>query len=116
MLLKVFLIVLSSTLLISCARKDAPIQTQIEFIEKDIPIQERPRQVELQDVTFYVVTADNLDEFIEKFQNENGVLVFYAISVRGYESMALNIEELRRYILQSGSLITYYENSINGEI
>ena len=33
-----------------------------------------------------------------------------AISVRGYENLALNTEELRRFIKQQNQLIVYYES------
>ena len=64
------------------------------------------------DVEFFVVTAENYDEFESRFTDENGQLVFVAMSVRGYEAMSLNMAELRRYILQQKEVIIYYEKSL----
>ena len=64
------------------------------------------------DVYFYVVTEDTLDAFKERFVKEQGDFVFYAISVRDYETIALNMAELKRYIEQQQLIIIYYEKAV----
>ena len=64
------------------------------------------------DVHFYVVTEDTLDAFKERFVKEQGDFVFYAISVRDYETIALNMAELKRYIEQQQLIIIYYEKAV----
>ena len=64
------------------------------------------------DVHFYVVTEDTLDAFKERFVKEQGDFVFYAISVRDYETIALNMAELKRYIEQQQVIIIYYEKAV----
>ena len=64
------------------------------------------------DVHFYIVTEDTLDEFKERFVKEQGDFLFYAISVRDYETIALNMAELKRYIEQQQLIIIYYENAV----
>lgn len=73
----------------------------------------RPKPVTLNDISFKVVTAENFDQFKTEFEKENGVLVFYAMTVRDYESMAMNLAELRRYILQQKEVIVYYEKQVD---
>ena len=65
------------------------------------------------DVHFYIVTEDTLDEFKERFVKEQGDFLFYAISVRDYETIALNMAELKRYIEQQQLIIIYYEKAVN---
>lgn len=72
-----------------------------------------PKPVTLNDISFKVVTAENFEQFREEFEKENGALVFYAMTVRDYESMAMNLAELRRYILQQKQVIVYYEKQID---
>lgn len=72
----------------------------------------RPKPVTLNDISFKVVTAENFEKFKEEFEKENGALVFYAMTVRDYESMAMNLAELRRYILQQKQVIIYYEKQV----
>ena len=64
------------------------------------------------DIYFYVVTEDTLDAFKERFVKEQGDFVFYAISVRDYETIALNMAELKRYIEQQQVIIIYYEKAV----
>ena len=45
----------------------------------------------MNDVYFYVVTEDTLDEFKKRFAKDNGDLLFYALSVRDYETIAFNM-------------------------
>jgi hypothetical protein len=39
-------------------------------------------------------------------------LVGYVLSVRDYETLALNMAELKRYIQQQGEIIIYYEKAV----
>jgi len=63
-------------------------------------------------VKFYAVTPENMEEFLERFEEESGTTVFFAMSVPDYENMSMNVAELRRYINQQKALIVYYEESI----
>ncbi len=115
MALKNYLIVLSLILLSSGCSSWKPLTevvTETKIIERTIPTQERPKQVNLEDIQWYVVTEKNMDEFIKRFEDENGTLVFYAMSVRDYETLSLNMADLKRYILQQKEIIVYYEESV----
>ena len=61
---------------------------------------------------FYVVTRNNLEEFLEEFDKVNGQTVFVALSVPHYESLSLNLAEIRRYLKQQESVVVYYETQI----
>ena len=78
----------------------------------DIPLQSQPRPINMIDIKWYTVTTDNIDEFEKNFENDNGDLVFFAISVPHYQNLSLNLAEIRRYIEQQQSIIIYYENQI----
>lgn len=104
-------------LLISgCAMFRGPedrVVVQTKILERQIPLQANPKPVTLGEPTFYVVTEENFDEFIEKYKKENGdPWVFYAMSVRSYETLALNVAEIRRYLEQQKQIIIYYENAV----
>jgi len=89
--------------------------TETKYIKPNIPLQARPRPVEMQDVNFYVVTAENLEDFRKRFEAENGQFVFFAISVRDYERLALNLADIRRYIEQQKTIIVYYEKALTDQ-
>jgi len=105
--------VLSGCSILQKPETEVVIRTQI--VEKKIPLQTSPRPVSLNHPQMYVVTAENWETFIEQLKEDNGQeWVFYAISVRGYETLALNIAEIRRYMEQQNAIIVYYEQAITG--
>ena len=118
--LKKYLILWSLSLLLllssgcSLLPREKEIIVQTVEVEKQIPLQLQPKPLQFNDSYWHVVTEANFDEFIEKFKKEHGeAWVFYAVSVRSYESMALNLAELKRYIEQQKQIIIYYEKALS---
>ena len=113
--LKVSSLLLLCLLVSSCS--SWPKLTQIEIqtveVERNIPIQNRPRQLDMNDIYFYVVTEQNFEEFKKRFIKENGDLVGYVLSVRDYETLAINMAEIKRYIEQQKQIIIYYEKAVS---
>ena len=89
-----------------------PLEIRTIEVERKIPVQKRPRPITLNDIYFYVVTEDTFEEFKKRFEKENGDFLFYAISVRDYETLALNMAELKRFLQQQKQLIIYYEKAV----
>ena len=58
------------------------------------------------------VTEENYDEFKNRFEKENGDLVGYVLSVRDYETLALNMSDIKRFLQQQKELIVYYEKAV----
>ena len=111
---RIYLILLSLLplfLLSSCSLlpKEKEIIVQTVEVEKHIPLQLQPKPLQFNSIYWHVVTQENFDDFMEKFKKENGeAWVFYAISVRSYESMAFNMAELKRYVTNVLAIIEYY--------
>ena len=109
------LILLPLLLLSSGCSTWNPLKTiEIKTVEVDrvIPTQNRPRPMKMNDIYFYVVTEQNFEEFKKRFVKENGDLVGYVLSVRDYETLALNMAELKRYLIQQKEIIVYYEKAV----
>jgi len=113
---KVSSLLLLSLLLSSCASWNALKTVEIKTVEveRQIPTQNRPQQIQMNtNMKWWVVTEENFKEFKAAFQKENGdPLVAYVISVKDYETLALNMAEIKRYIEQQKSIIVYYEEAI----
>ena len=111
-------LMISSLLLVtltgcSWLKPEEVVVTRTVTVPVDIPLKPAPRPVRLTDVKWYTVTTDNIDEFEKNFENDNGDLVFFAISVPHYENLSLNLAEIRRYLEQQQAIIIYYENQIS---
>ena len=113
---KNFLLILSLLLLSSCSSKpEKEIVTVTEVIKPHIAVVERPKPLSMQKVNWYVVTKENFEEFSQKFEKAEGDLVFYAMSVRSYENLALNMADIKRFIEQQKEIIIYYEKAVTEE-
>ena len=112
--LKASSLLLLSLIVSSCASwpKLTQIEVQTVEVERNIPLQNRPRQLNLSNITWYVVTKENFEEFKKRYEKENGMFLFYVISVRDYETLSLNMAEIKRYIEQQKQIIIYYEKAI----
>ena len=99
----------------STFRPEPQIVTVTNTVKTTVPIVARPKGAQINDIKIYVVTAENYDEFVEKFTAKNGELAYIAISVKDYENLSLNFAELRRYIEQQQQIIVYYEEAVKPE-
>ena len=93
-------------------RSVLPVEVKTVEVERKIPIQNRPSPVRLNNIHFYVVTEQNFEKFKNKFIKENGDLVGYVLSVRDYETLALNMAEIKRNLQQQKEIIIYYEKAV----
>jgi len=66
----------------------------------------------MQDVTWFVITKNNYEESIVKVEKLlGGEFVVIALTPLGYESMAYNLQEIRRFIRQQKEIILYYREA-----
>ena len=107
-------LLLLGLLLSSCSTWDklTKIEVQTIEVERQIPLQAQPAPLNLHNIKWYVVTDQNFEEFKKKFIEQNSELVFFAISVRDYETLALNMAEIKRYVEQQKQIIIYYEEAL----
>ena len=113
---KVSSLLLLSLIISSCSSWNPlkTIEVKTVEVERNVPLQNRPRQLQLNDIHWYVVTEENFVEFKKKFQEENGdPLVAYVISVKDYETLAIDMAEIKRYIEQQKQIIIYYEKALS---
>ena len=119
MVLKNYLTVLSllllPLLLSNCSSWDRLTRFEVQTIEveRQIPIQNRAVRLELNNIKWFVVTEQNFEEFKEKYIKQNGEFLFFALSVRDYETLALNMADIKRYIKQQKQIIIYYEKALS---
>lgn len=121
-MIKLISIALISTSLAGCAlfsgsRPDPapPVETVTQRIPQEIYQPPLPNPVRLEDIRWFVITADNLDAQIARIENlQDGDFVVFAVTPRDYENMAGNLQELRRYVRQQREIIEYYREATRG--
>ena len=114
---KVSSLLLLLLLLSSCSTWDKLTRIEVQTIEvkRQIPIQNWPARLNLHNIKWYVVTDQNFEEFKEKYIKQNGEFLFFAISVRDYETLALNMSDIKRYVEQQKQIIIYYEKALKSK-
>ena len=50
--------------------------------------------------------------FINRVKNTQGEFVLYAMTAQSFESLALNFEQIKRFIEAQNQVILYYEKSV----
>ena len=93
----------------------ALFKREVEIVTVEVPIKVAqpvyPSPVNLRDPKWFVVSEENLDEFLVEIENVAGTVVFFAMTPADYELMAFNIQELRRYILEMNEVVLYYREA-----
>lgn len=88
------------------SKKEVRITTKA--IERTIIQPVMPREIDLKEPYWYVVSDKNIDEFLARIEKDQGQMVFFAMSVPDYELMAYNMQELKRYIRELKEVVVYY--------
>ncbi len=74
-----------------------------------------PREIDLKEPLWYVVSDKNIEEFHDRLTKEHGQIVFVAMSIPDYELMSYNMQELKRYITELKEVVVYYEKVTDPE-
>lgn len=85
----------------------AKIITKTEYVTPPAPIVPKPDALSLRDIRFIIITPENAEEVFAKLKDDK---VLFALTVEGYEDMALNLGDIRAYIRQQNKVIILYEN------
>ena len=108
--------ILLSLLLSSCSWKpEKEIITKAEVYIPTINVVSRPKPLTLRNADVIVITEKNLKEVIQRVKDMQGSFVVYALDPKSFESLAINMEEIKLYIEQQNKIILYYEKAVTNE-
>jgi len=112
----VFSSLLSLLLLSSCSWKpEKQIITKAEVYIPTINVVSRPEPLILKNADIIVITEKNLKETIKRVKLMQGSFVVYALDPKSFESLAINMEEIKLYIEQQNKIILYYEKAVTND-
>ena len=91
-------------------------EQKIITVEKKVPLRifqpPLPMEIDLLNVNFFVITEENYEEKKQEIEKIlDGNFVVFALTPDGYEKMAENFQEVRRYVRQQKELILYYREA-----
>ena len=85
-----------------------PIQISSKPIERKIVQPIMPREIDLKQPQWIAITPDNWEEQLARIEQQEGELVFLAMTIPDYEIMAYNMQEIKRYITELKDVVVYY--------
>ena len=91
------------------------IPTVVDNVKLDAPtiqIVKRTNPITMKNSDIVVVTENNLQEVIKRIKNTQGEFVLYAMTASSFEALALNFEQIKRFIEEQNQIILYYEKSV----
>ena len=84
------------------------IQVSAKPIERKIVQPIIPREIDLKQPQWIAITPENKDEQLARIEQQEGELVFLAMTIPDYEVMAYNMQEIKRYITELKDVVVYY--------
>ena len=102
----------------SCSnfRAEKEIVTVEKIIKPTIALATNPNPVIMKNSDVIVITENNLDEVIQKVKAlQGGQFVVYGLDLKSFENLAINMEQIKRYIEQQNEVILYYEKAVREE-
>ncbi len=104
-------VVLLIVLMMACSCSLLPtknIEVQTKPIDRKIIQPVMPREIDLREVKWLTITPENFEEQFAIIEEQEGELVFLAMTIPDYELMAYNMQEIKRYITELKDVVVYY--------
>jgi len=93
-----------------------PVKVITEEVKTEIYHPRLPDEIELENVQFFIINKDNYDQKVKEVEELlGGNFAVFALTPTGYESMAYNLQEIRRFIRQQKEIILYYRKATKGD-
>ena len=112
---KIVVLLIVSITAYSCSLIPKQVDVISKPVERNIAQPILPREIDLKEPFWFVVSELNVDDFLERVKKEEGRIVFVAMSIPDYELMAYNMQELKRYINELKEVVVYYRKVTTNE-
>ena len=83
---------------------------------KRIPLNlDEPNPLKLGKVDWVVINKDNYEEVFKKLQEGNKDIVLFGLTDDGYEQLAINFAQVRKYIMLNRNVLMQYKKYYEGD-
>jgi hypothetical protein len=84
------------------------VEVRTVQVPRPAPIVPNVDQLRLRDIQWKIITPDNADEVFVSLPRD---AVLFAVTVDGYEALALNLSDVRALIQQQQQIIAIYKSN-----
>ena len=89
--------------------RTAPVEVKTITLPAPMYHPPMPLEVNLQDIKWRVLTPEVMEEYLQLVKEGKAPAEpYYALSTQGYESLSMNMAELKRYVTNVLAIIEYY--------
>ena len=110
---QVILIVLGILMLGGCAGNKVKPEAKVviqKVIEKKLPLNiANPTPLDLDHIQWIIVTEENVDEIWQQIKDDNEGVALFALRHGDYETLAMNIAEIRQLIGEYVVILKQYK-------
>ena len=93
---------------------------QVETVVKEVaktPLNlPEPKALPMEDVTWIIVTPDNMEEVFAKLQEKGIEPVIFGLAGKNYENLAVNFSQIRGYMIKQRELIAEYKGYYEADL
>ena len=65
--------------------------------------------LELDEVTWIIITPENIDQIFKDLETKNFDIVLFALTDDGYENISVNMAKIKKMVLQQKAIIAAYK-------
>lgn len=97
--------------LAACAATPSPAPAPLPVYQPPLPT-----GVQMRDIPWTVLDRDQAQALVTQADQSGQPLALFALTPQGFENLALNIQELKRYILEQQEIILYYRKTTGAPV
>ena len=109
----IILLPLLALFLVGCAGNKVKPEPKVviqKVIEKKLPLNiADPEALDLQHIEWVIVTEENIDEIWQQIKDDNEGVALFALRHGDYETLAMNIAEIRQLIGEYVIILKQYK-------
>tara|TARA_R110000765_G_scaffold320175_1_gene412195 strand:+ start:15 stop:428 length:414 start_codon:yes stop_codon:yes gene_type:complete len=108
------ILLISLTLISGCSSvKDLQIFTK--EIERTPLNLDAPKPLTMDKLNWIVITEENYKEVFDKLKKHNKSVVLFGLTDDGYETLAVNFAQVRKYIILNQNVLKKYKDYYEGK-
>ena len=108
--MKAYLALAAICLMLGACQTVQPTPTVQSFAAVPVP---KPTPVKMRDVQFKVYNIEDIEKLAAKHKGDKKFVII-ALTPKGYQNLALNLNELERYIKEQKRVSIYLKEVIDG--
>lgn len=102
-------IIFSMLILTGCSQKDEVITNREEVTKPKLDIKQQ-EALKLNDISYIIITDKNAKQIFDEMKINGKQRVLYAISVDDYEKLAVNLAQIKKYLVIQNETIKSYKD------